>query len=112
MTDLKKLLYVAKKVWPDRDYQMHRGQILLWCNGVFVPNHLQPHKPTERGKAQLTDIFFALLDDGREDLDISEISVNGIKSHEASVHLESGNYRFGEGKTKAEAIINLASEVL
>ena len=107
MTDLNKLLYVARKVWPRKDYVEYKGRIFLVECGAYIPNHLVPHKPTERGKAQLMDIVFTLWEKGILELQVGE---------ECGITVCSAKYNDGEGweecHTKAEAIINLAADVL
>lgn len=94
MTDLNKLLYVAQKVWSD-DEAVIKTDLSTGDKSIYLVNAgicVEPHKTTERGKAQLMDIVFSL---SSSDVDFD--------AHELMACLYDKN---------AEAIINLAAEVL
>lgn len=112
MTDLNKLLYVAEKVWPDGEWyivECGRKKIRgFMCDeeGNSIAVRLEPHKPTERGRAQLTDIEDAIIDV------VGDIVIGKDDKGFMLGCNSDGHQVLSEGKTKAEAIINLATEVL
>ena len=98
-THLNKLLYVAERVWPELEWDLiHNIDIGNGKEDIVMHGHpygvglLEPRKPTERGRAQLMDIVFAITSSEKD-----------FDAYELVACLSDRN---------AEAIINLASEVL
>jgi hypothetical protein len=110
MTDLNKLLYVANIVEPDTEWEIINGRVRDGGRCLGFAKEYEPHKPTERGRAQLTDIFFALMEAGWH-LDITrDKSLQGLEYFTAHI-VKDKDYDCA-GETKTEAIINLAAQVL
>ena len=123
MTDLNKLLYVANKVWPDGEWAIYGNKIagfISYQEAQYTAVELQPHLETMGGKAQLMDIVFSLM---RMD-DIDGFGLSCLYNEDCpdnvsyscwcrlDTHRNDTILVKARGISEAEAIINLAAEVL
>lgn len=106
----QQLLEIARVVIPKEKWMICPDGRIVADETCMV---FEPHKPTERGQAQLMKVVFALLDAGD---DLSYWYLDGVDEWVAYIscsnEFNSDVENYGKGKTKEEAILFLAYRVL